>query len=491
MHIPLIRAFAVVAMVGLVACATTPESTRRRTVVKRPLKPAATLESDRRIAGELRAVTARVRKGESEALRAALLQQVAEQPKDFELQLKLAWMRAPAEEAWQDLKALSNRNATNPWPYWAMGSIYLQWGDFADQASLEFERALTLRRGFVPALVGKAEVLRQKGKLDEAQEAYQQILETVPDWLEAQRGLGLVLLARGEKAAGRELLEQVLMTDADDFEALGALASLAREEKDWPAAIRHMERLLEYAPKDRDLRLELARLREQQGDLEGAMLDYEAAAGIGLDRPLLETLIALYARRGDAEKEAAALERLSELDKEDASPLIRLAALRIQGGDEDGAETALRRAVERRPDDGALQLELARLLKRRDDMVATITAFRLAKEKGATEAEAELAELHALAGIAAPVRGDVNRINTQVSRRMNAIFEARRKENPKLRGAIQLRVAVDAEGRVSEIEILRDTVEDSLVLANLYFNLKDAQFPKAKRTFTFEFALGR
>ncbi|MFN7130716.1 MAG: tetratricopeptide repeat protein [Myxococcales bacterium] len=446
---------------------------------------------DEKIAETLRQITATVRRGQGDKLRAGLLIESQQRPKDPRLRLQLAWMRAPSDDAWQELKALVRLDMTDPWPYWGMGAIYLQWPNFSEQAAGEFAKALSLRKGFVPALIGQADVLRVQKKYPEAIAAYETVLKSAPNWPEALRGLGLARLASGDVEGGRRALERALEAFPDDFESLTQLARLALEQKDADAAIRHHTRLLQFSPRDRAVRLQLAKLKQERGDVPGAAAEYEAALAIGVDAALLEELVALYRSLNQPSKEADALERLAAFRSEDPAPLLRLAELRNQEGDPDAAEAALRQASERVPDDAALLLQIARIIRDRDDLIAAINAFRLAKAKGA-KANDDLNVLYARAMLdPTPVSGDVNRIYRDVFKRLNRVFEARKKDSPSLAGRIRVRVSVAADGEVTDVEILEDTVHEPAVLANVYFNLRDARFPKEKRSPTFEFILGQ
>ena len=121
--------------------------------------------------------------------------------------------------------------------------------------------------------------------------------------------------------------------------------------------------------------------------------------------------------------------------------------------------------------------------------MATIEAFRFAKEKGATEADVELKELEAKAGLDdKPASGNVERIQGEIEKRLRKMFAAHLKEEPKAPGgSIKVRVTVTSTGKASAVEILENTVKNEQLTASAYFLLKDAVYPKEKRTPTFEF----
>ncbi|MGI5860522.1 MAG: tetratricopeptide repeat protein [Myxococcales bacterium] len=467
-----------------IACATGPE-------VKPIETPAVSrLEADRSVATTLRAITARVRKGEADKVRKSLEEQASQLQGDPKLKLYLAWIGAPSEEAWLEINALAKLNPDDPWMWTALGLIYLEWKGFLDQAQGELERALKAVPGFVPAEVGLADVLRKREKLAEAKLAYEAVLAKAPDWEEALVGLGLTLEQMGDPAA-KGLFERALKVDPDDVRAIRALAKIAVEAKDADLAIALQSKLLEFDPQNAEARVAVGRMKLQKGDIEGAAADFEAAMEVSPNRDTAQALADAYRALARAHDEIRVLERLAQYDEADPAPLLRVAELRQADKDLEGAEGALRQAAERKPDDAAIQLTLARLLRQRDDLVGSIEAYRLARERGAEGVDQELAELEKTAALPdKPLRGGINRLYNDVFRRLNKEFLARQEANRNLGGKFSVKVTIGEGEKAASVELIEDTVHDPVLAALVYFCFKDASYPKEKpRTVTFEYVL--
>lgn len=476
---------AMLAALALTACVSGPET--------RPGAPTAAetrqLAQDRAMAAEVRSITARARRGEGPKLRQQYQELSRARPLDVMPRLYAAWAGAPREDAWQEVARIAKMNAEEPWTWTLSGAIYAQWRGFLDQADAEFDRALNARKGFVPALVGKADVLRLRGKLPEAKAGYEAVLAAAPDWPEAVSGLGLTLAALKDSAA-KATLEKALQLDPEDLAATGALARIAVEANDSDAAIALTSKMLQTNPRDREAHLALAKMKEEKRDLAGAAEHYEEAMALSPDLATAQALAGLYRELKRAEQEVRALERVAQLSPKSPEPLLRIAEIKKADGDVDAAEAALRKAAERKPGDPELSLALARATRDRDELIAAIEAYRAARASGAAEAAAELKELEAKALLPeSRLAGDVNAVYGQVFGRLQKAYRDRAKQGRAAGGKLRVRLAIGEDGKVSQVETLEDTVHDDILGALVYFSLKDAQFPKVKKAPTFEFVL--
>ena len=454
-------------MAVLAACATGPQAKDEGPAAR----PGAQFDADRDIATTLRSINIRSLKGEAAAVREEFMEQARARPNDWKPKLFAAWAGQPSEESWQEVARVAKFSPDEPWPWAASGLIYLKWKGFLDQADGEFQKALKVKPGFLPALVGRADVLRLRASLKEAKAAYEAVLAQAPDWQEALVGLGLTQVGLSDSAAASATLDRALKVDGDNLEAVNARAKLAVEAKDMPRGIELNGKLLQFNPRDRDAHLALAKMKADAGDEAGAATSYEAAMAIAPD---LAT--------------AKALESVAHLDKKETAPYLRIAEIHKADGDSEGAEAAMRQAAERAPDDAAIHLALARLIGEHEDLVASIEAFRSALKKGAADAEADLKVLETKAGLGKQIVGDANKVYGEVFGRLNARFQQLQKTNPTLGGKMRARVTVGSEGIASQVEVLEDTVHEASLTALVYFSLKDAKYAK-KGTPAFEFEL--
>src|SRR5690349_14768480 len=92
--------------------------------------------------------------------------------------------------------------------------------------------AAPARRGNKPATSGaleRATTLLNLGKLDEAVQAFQDMVSQYPSSLEAQLGLGYALEKRGDVPQAVEAYERALRIDAKDVRVLNNLGALLIE----------------------------------------------------------------------------------------------------------------------------------------------------------------------------------------------------------------------------------------------------------------------
>lgn len=436
------------------------------------------------MAAKIRALENRVRRGEAALAREELSLQVSARPNDLGARCLLAWVGAPSEDAWQALKKLSTDFPKDPWPRVGMGRIYTRWKMF-DPAKVEIDKLIQLSPGFAPALAARGELLREKGEVEASKAAYEEALDAAPGDVDALTGLGLTLRKLGDDAGARAAFEKALAADAEAYEAVSALAAMLTGGADLDAAVKWQGKLVELSPRDRQAHAVLAQLKEKKKDDTGAAASYEAALALLPDAAMARSLATVYQRLGQAVEETQALETVVRLDGKDARAHMRLAELKTD--DPDAAEQHLRSASDRAGEDPGIRLGLARLFAQREDFLEALENFRAAKAKGAA-ADGDIQAIEKKLQLSA-VKGDVNKIYRQVSVRLDKLFQERLKAQDKLNGKLRIKVTIDDAGKVQTVEVVEDSVRDPVILGHVYFQLKDAEYPKGRRSPTFEFVL--
>lgn len=216
---------------------------------------------------------------------------------------------------------------------------------------------------------------------------YRRVLVHYPQDVNTLRRLASIEFSAGryESAAGR--LEAVLATNPDQPELLFALGQIYRAAGKEAEARRVFEAVAPAAPNYVDARVQLVALLEDQGDTAGALaeidrirplrddpqLDYHAAAlriemgdfeaGVALLESLLDggerdkdvyyQLGAQYGAKGDTEKALDYMQRVLELDAENANALNYVGYSWAERGENlEEAESLVRRAMELSPGDG-------------------------------------------------------------------------------------------------------------------------------------------
>jgi tetratricopeptide (TPR) repeat protein len=99
--------------------------------------------------------------------------------------------------------------------YAEIGDVFASSGLY-DEASVEFEKALSLAPGFVDIRLKLAQSLRDSGKHESAIEQFRRILADRPGYVAARVHLGITLYATGKIAEAVKEWEEVLRQDPEN-----------------------------------------------------------------------------------------------------------------------------------------------------------------------------------------------------------------------------------------------------------------------------------
>lgn len=441
---------------------------------------------------ELRRIESAAWHGKVELARIELQNVATNRPSDPMLRVYIAWCSMPTDDAWNQLKNISQIHPDLPWVHYGMGRIYVGW-KMRDLAKNELEASMKKDPQFYPAIIALGDLARLKDELDEAETKYRQAL-AIADDPEAHAGLGLVLLKKGKSAEAQPELARAIEQWPDQPAALRELVKLQQGSKD-PAFAKNLGLLAQLQPKDREVLRAVATATFDGGDKKGALAAYEKLIRLG--NPDLETanrMESLYRDLGDAEGEERAANLVASLDKENVAPLVRIAELRLAKKDLDGAEKILLEALERNRELADTWYRLGKVSLDKVLPIAALERFRRGATKSTPRAEDCRSEAKVLEEYfqlpAKPAKGSVDRISADVSKTLESFFWVRRKQNAKLKGVIKVRVKVTAEGVVENAEVVEDSVGDAPLAGHAVFALRDAEFEKKRREPVFEFDLG-
>jgi tetratricopeptide (TPR) repeat protein len=202
-------------------------------------------------------------------------------------------------------------------------------GDWQD-AERRYRRVLAARPGLAAAETGLAYARLRGGQTDAAAAGFEAVLARAPRYVPALTGAASAALRRGDADAAFALLQRVLETSPGDPVArarLGELKLQVTERRVGAArtalaagnreqALAEYRRALEAAPELADLRLELAGVLEEGGQLREALALLEAgAAG---DRALGHRRAELMLKAGEPARAVEAYRALLAADAKDA-----------------------------------------------------------------------------------------------------------------------------------------------------------------------------
>lgn len=444
------------------------------------------------VMSELRRIESAAWNGKVELARIELQNLAKERPNDPMLRVYVAWCSMPTDDAWNQLKNVSQIFPDLPWVHYGMGRIYVGW-KMRDLAKTSLDLALKKSPDFYPALVAFGDMARLRDELDEAEKQYRAAL-AIADDAEARAGLGLVLLKKGQTDAAKKELSAAIEAWPDQPAALRELVKLqqAANDKELP---RNLSHLADLQPKDRDVRKLVAALKFDAGDKKGALAEYEKLLKLGNPELEVATRVQqLYAEARDVEGEERVTTVIAGLDKESPAPLVRLAELKEAKKDLEGAERLLLEAAERNRDLADTWHRLGKVSLAKQQPIFALDRFRKGASKSGPKSEECRGEAKKLEESfrlpPKPAKGSVDRIYAQVAKTLEDFYWVRRKASPKLSGSLKVRVKVSAEGVVETSEVVEDTVGDALLAGHAVFALRDAEFEPRRREPVFEFELG-
>lgn len=260
-------------------------------------------------------------------------------------------------------------------------------------------------------LLAQATALRDGGKLDEAEAAYEAVLRAYPHQPEALQWLGVIKHQRGDHNTALRLLERASKAQPGDAQCLFHLAEIRRALGHYAAAVETYAQVLErrrdisdvyygfgtallelgrcgeaakalrtalhLAPNDPEAHNNLGNTLAALGHAEEAVAHYRTALRLRSDYAdaQLNLGLALVELGQDLDAEAAFRAALS-LDRDRLDANKALAGVLIRTGRAEEAITLLRGLIERLPGCGAAAHELAKALSQNDQHEEALEWYR-------------------------------------------------------------------------------------------------------------------
>ena len=235
-------------------------------------------------------------------------------------------------------------------PYEDLGVLHMSRGD-AQTALQYLEKAVTLNPDGATAYQVMAAALRQLGRMQDAQAAYDRFASLAPgvDPLrQADR-----CRKEGDRARAEKICQDILNREPTNTGALGMLAVMAIDEERFVVAEGLLRRIVSLEPENTAALYELGRFLGTQGRFpEGIDVLTRAMEITNSDSriPLaLGDLLAIVGRSADA---LVAYEQCLELAPEDTAALAGRGHMLRVAGRKDEAIESYRRAVDAQPDAG-------------------------------------------------------------------------------------------------------------------------------------------
>ncbi|MGR8919040.1 MAG: XrtA/PEP-CTERM system TPR-repeat protein PrsT, partial [Gammaproteobacteria bacterium] len=324
---------------------------------------------------------------------------------------------APAQREAERAIALAPNDAES---HYVRGEIRRARGEFVP-ALEDFERAVSLDPHHSPALLGKAAVLLDSGRLEEAHRLLLELNARAPDELQGLYLLSQTQIALGDEAGAdetlaaarrrlqeippdaaaenlpalmltavlalrdgqpdraRDALRAYLQRNADHIGATKLLAVALLQLGNGAEALTQLRRLEDAYPDDPHLALLSGAAHALEGNVEQALAANAKATGRGAGRAWLYKLLGLsQARRGDNEAALSAFDAALELDPAAQDALLMAAYTQIQLGRIEQAREVVDRLRVQHPESAAYENIAGALATMRGDRGAAAAHFERA-----------------------------------------------------------------------------------------------------------------
>lgn len=256
------------------------------------------------------------------------------------------------------LPACSGRTGED---YLAEGSLYYEQGNYSGAVVL-FRNALEKQPDLVKAKEMLALAYKELGKWSKVAELAGEVVAAQPAHHAMRLLLAEAKLAAGDVGGALEAARQGLelaQGPAERMEALGLLGRAFLAKGELAEGEKCFLEILRTDPASTVAHFNLARIRLQRDDLDGAQAELDLLfRSSPADAPGLFLLAEVQRRRGDRERLVETYRELVQVDPENPVAKYRLGLLLLDGGDREEAErlsTELAQAHPKRPEGDLLK----------------------------------------------------------------------------------------------------------------------------------------
>jgi|GEM_PF-5244890 len=207
-------------------------------------------------------------------------------------------------------------NPQNPWLQLKSAEVLLELGN-AQEALTTYQKAIKIQPTNPQFYLKLAEFYFRRDEVEKALATYNQALENNPDNLQVSaviyKELAKVAWLKlgdldAEDAADEKAIKsyfQLLETNPEDVQALQGLVEIYRRRQEFANALTYCQQLIKIQPENSLGYIRKAEVMMDQGDIDGAITNYQQAFEIKLEQPL--NLYQKYATllRGEGRKKQA------------------------------------------------------------------------------------------------------------------------------------------------------------------------------------------
>jgi protein O-GlcNAc transferase len=219
----------------------------------------------------------------------------------------------------------------------------------------------------------------QAGRVEEAEQAYRQVLAMDAHNFDALHLLGLLLHQTQRSEQGATLVAQATATDGTNAVAWNNLAEIYRSMGRLEEATHCSEKALILQPNYVEAHYNLGVLLDQQGRLDAARKCFERVLALDAEfAPAHNSLGLLYKKLGFLSEAQECYERALRLDPTFADALNNLGAVRAEQGKLDAAVECYREALALRPSLPEAHVNLGNVLREQRQLDEAVASYRSA-----------------------------------------------------------------------------------------------------------------
>jgi Flp pilus assembly protein TadD len=213
-----------------------------------------------------------------------------------------------------------------------------------------------------------AQILQRQGRTNEVVTTMRQVAELEPEDAQRQLRLARALLEGEELAAAEEAAQRAAALQPDLVQAYDLLSVIMGRQNRPAESLAAAQRAAELMPQDSGRQHRVGLLLFHSGDMTGAEHALREAQRLASEAPTFHNhylLSIVLERQGRIEESIVEARNASDLARENADLMVRLAVLLLTVKRIDEAEVAVRQAVSLRPDEERSQRLLAAVIEQR------------------------------------------------------------------------------------------------------------------------------
>ena len=397
-------------------------------------------------------------------------------------------------EAWQELVKVTKLNSKFYWAYVGMGVILDGWKVY-DQSKKNFEQALALGSGIAIGYGYYGRMRLHKGDHPKALELLTKAVELNPDQVLFRLDLARAFQAGGMKAEAKTEYLKVISVRAESFAAHAELAALLQDLGEKKAAIESYAKAATLDAKHYLVRLSRAKLLAETDQVEPAIAAYQEACELKpSELTCWQALDGLAEKAGKQDLRILANELIVKYDAGNVPAHKYLAPVYLGQGSIEKALPSYQLVLIKEKQNTEALAGLAQIYEKGEQFSKALEFNQRLLALDAEHVSAKQAmerlfnRFHILPTVISGKSPE--KVFAANRRQIASVYLLRLKKRSGIRGDLLIKVGVDNDGLVQDVNVAKDTVGDQVLALCAVWNLKRSRFPTGfGATYDFELTL--